>query len=47
MVNNSVLLLNETKQVDEKLNRDPGVNLTVVDASELFLAQIEDVEGPE
>ncbi|TRM64820.1 hypothetical protein BD626DRAFT_454847 [Schizophyllum amplum] len=47
MVDNGVLRLNEAKQVHEMLNRDLGVNLTVVDASDLFLSRLEGVEDPE
>jgi len=47
MVDNGVLRLNEAQQVDEMLNRDLGVNLTVVDASDLFLSRLEGVEDPE
>lgn len=47
MVDNGVLRLNEAKQVYERLNRDLGVNLTVVDASDLFLSRLEGVEDPE
>lgn len=47
MVDNGVLRLNESKQVDEMLNKDLGVNLTVVDASDLFLSRLKDVEDPE
>lgn len=47
MVDNGVLRLNEGKQVHEMLNKDLGVNLTVVDASELFLSRLKDVEDPE
>ncbi|KAG7089025.1 GMP synthase (glutamine-hydrolyzing) [Marasmius oreades] len=47
MVDNGVLRLNEAHQVYEMLNRDLGVNLTVVDASELFLQRLEGVEDPE
>jgi GMP synthase (glutamine-hydrolysing) len=47
MVDNGVLRLNEAKQVNEMLNRDLGVNLTVVDASDLFLSRLADVEDPE
>lgn len=47
MVDNGVLRLNEAKQVNEMLNRDLGVNLTVVDASDLFLSRLEAVEDPE
>ncbi|KAF9236289.1 hypothetical protein BU15DRAFT_89224 [Melanogaster broomeanus] len=47
MVDNGVLRLNEAKQVNEMLTKDLGVNLTVVDASDLFLSRLEGVEDPE
>ena len=47
MVDNGVLRLNEAKQVHETLNRELGVNLTVVDASDLFFARLAGVEDPE
>src|SRR5260221_7417174 len=47
MVDNGVLRVNEAQVVYERLNRDLGVNLTVVDASELFLSRLEGVEDPE
>ncbi|KAI0749650.1 GMP synthase [Daedaleopsis nitida] len=47
MVDNGVLRLDEAKQVHEMLNKDLGVNLTVVDASDLFLSRLKDVEDPE
>lgn len=47
MVDNGVLRLNEAKQVHEMLNKDLGVNLTVVDASSLFLSRLEGIEDPE
>ncbi|KAE9392382.1 GMP synthase [Gymnopus androsaceus JB14] len=47
MVDNGVLRLNEAEQVNEMLNKNLGVNLTVVDASDLFLSRLEDVEDPE
>ncbi|RDB29424.1 GMP synthase [glutamine-hydrolyzing] [Hypsizygus marmoreus] len=47
MVDNGVLRLNEAKQVNEMLNKDLGVKLTVVDASDLFLSRLEGVEDPE
>lgn len=47
MVDNGVLRLNEAAQVNEMLNKDLGVNLTVVDASSLFLSRLEGVEDPE
>lgn len=47
MVDNGVLRLNEAEQVNDMLNNHLGVNLTVVDASELFLSRLKDVEDPE
>ncbi|KAK7006350.1 hypothetical protein R3P38DRAFT_3326126 [Favolaschia claudopus] len=47
MVDNGVLRLNEAKQVNEMLNQNLGVNLTVVDASDLFLSRLDGVEDPE
>jgi GMP synthase (glutamine-hydrolysing) B subunit len=47
MVDNGVLRLNEGKTVYERLNKDLGVNLTLVDASDLFLSRLADVEDPE
>ncbi|KAH7884239.1 hypothetical protein F5I97DRAFT_1937749 [Phlebopus sp. FC_14] len=47
MVDNGVLRLNEAKQVNDMLNKDLGVNLTVVDASDLFLSRLEGVDDPE
>jgi len=47
MVDNGVLRLNEAAQVDQRLRQNLGVNLTVVDASDLFLKRLEGVEDPE
>ncbi|WFD03319.1 GMP synthase (glutamine-hydrolyzing) [Malassezia obtusa] len=47
MVDNGVLRLDEAKQVREMLGEHLGVNLTVVDASDLFLERLKDVEDPE
>jgi GMP synthase (glutamine-hydrolysing) len=47
LVDNGVLRLNEADQVLETLNRDLGVNLTVVDASDLFLSRLSGIEDPE
>ncbi|KAK7472575.1 GMP synthase (glutamine-hydrolyzing) [Stygiomarasmius scandens] len=47
MVDNGVLRLNEAQQVHDMLNKDLGVNLTVVDASNLFLSRLEGVDDPE
>lgn len=47
MVDNGVLRMNEAEQVHEMLNKDLGVNLTVVDASSRFLSKLKGVEDPE
>lgn len=47
MVDNGVLRMNEADQVYEMLNKNLGVNLTVVDASERFLSKLDGVEDPE
>ncbi|KAF9459952.1 GMP synthase [Collybia nuda] len=47
MVDNGVLRKNEAQQVNDMLNKDLGVNLTVIDASSLFLSRLEGVEDPE
>lgn len=47
MVDNGVLRLNEGQTVYQRLNKDLGVNLTLVDASDLFLSRLADVEDPE
>lgn len=47
MVDNGVLRTNEAAQVHKMLNEDLGVNLTVIDASELFLGKLKGVLDPE
>lgn len=47
MVDNGVLRMDEAKQVHEMLSEHLGVQLTVVDASDLFLERLKDVEDPE
>ncbi|KAI9439840.1 GMP synthase [Lactarius indigo] len=47
MVDNGVLRLDEARQVNEMLNKDLGVNLSVVDASDLFLSRLDGIEDPE
>jgi GMP synthase (glutamine-hydrolysing) B subunit len=47
MVDNGVLRGGEAAQVRKMLNADLGVHLTVVDASDRFLARLEGVEDPE
>ena len=47
MVDNGVLRMNEAGQVKKMLSGDLGVDLTVVDASDLFLSLLENVEDPE
>jgi GMP synthase (glutamine-hydrolysing) len=39
--------MNEADQVYEMLNKNLGVNLTVVDASDRFLTKLDGVEDPE
>jgi GMP synthase (glutamine-hydrolysing) len=46
-VDNGVLRLNEAAQVKKTLCEDLGVNLQVVDASDLFLERLSGVEDPE
>jgi GMP synthase (glutamine-hydrolysing) len=47
MVDNGVLRLNEAAQVHKMLSEDLGVNLSVVDASDLFLSKLKGVTDPE
>ncbi|GHT84515.1 GMP synthase [glutamine-hydrolyzing] [Actinomycetota bacterium] len=47
MVDNGVLRMDEAKQVYEMLSEHLGVQLTVVDASDMFLERLKDVEDPE
>ncbi|KAI1862348.1 uncharacterized protein JN550_010210 [Neoarthrinium moseri] len=47
LVDQGVMRLNEAKQVKETLGEHLGINLTVVDASERFLAGLKDVVDPE
>ncbi|KAK4684294.1 GMP synthase (glutamine-hydrolyzing), partial [Tremellales sp. Uapishka_1] len=47
MVDNGVLRKDEGAKVHKMLTQDLGVNLTVIDASELFLARLKGVEDPE
>lgn len=47
LVDNGVLRENEAQQVHEMLSEHLGVNLKIVDASELFLSRLEGVEDPE
>lgn len=47
MVDNGVLRGSEAAQVEQMLSKDLGVNLTVVDASDLFLSRLDGVEDPE
>ncbi|KAH8930006.1 GMP synthase [Atractiella rhizophila] len=47
MVDNGVLRMNESAQVQQMLSRDLGVNLTVLDESALFLSKLEGVTDPE
>jgi len=47
LVDNGVLRLDEAKTVKETLTRHLGINLTVVDASNLFLGRLKGVSDPE
>jgi len=47
MVDNGVLRANEANEVNKMLNQHLGVNLKVVDASDLFLSRLNGVEDPE
>jgi GMP synthase (glutamine-hydrolysing) len=47
MVDNGVLRRDEAVQVNDMLNKDLGVNLTIVDASDRFLSLLEGIEDPE
>ncbi|KAK2746939.1 GMP synthase (glutamine-hydrolyzing) [Myotisia sp. PD_48] len=47
LVDNGVLRLNEAEQVKETLTKHLGINLTVIDASELFLGRLKGVIDPE
>lgn len=47
MVDNGVLRMNEAEQVHKMLCEDLGVNLTVVDSSDLFLDKLAGVTDPE
>ena len=47
LVDNGVLRLNEAENVHKTLTQNLGINLTVVDASERFLAELKGVSDPE
>ena len=47
LVNNGLLRLNEAESVHQTLTRHLGINLTVVDASDRFLADLKGVLDPE
>ncbi|KAG9771572.1 GMP synthase (glutamine-hydrolyzing) [Exophiala dermatitidis] len=47
LVDNGVLRLNEAQTVKETLTKHLGINLTVIDASELFLGRLKGVSDPE
>jgi len=47
MVDNGVLRLHEAQEVNDMLNKNLGVNLTVVDASDLFFSRLEGIQVPE
>ncbi|EXJ94070.1 GMP synthase [Capronia coronata CBS 617.96] len=47
LVDNGVLRLNEAQTVKETLTKHLGINLTVIDASDLFLGKLKGVTDPE
>jgi GMP synthase (glutamine-hydrolysing) B subunit len=47
LVDNGVMRLNECQQVKETLTQHLGINLTIADASKLFLDRLKGVEEPE
>jgi GMP synthase (glutamine-hydrolysing) len=47
LVDNGVLRLDEAKTVKETLTKHLGINLTVLDASDLFLGRLKGVSDPE
>lgn len=47
LVDNGVMRLDEAQTVKETLTRHLGINLTVVDASDLFLGKLKGVSDPE
>lgn len=48
MIDNGLLRLNEAKQVKETLDKGLGINLTVIDASDLFLDRLKGItDNPE
>jgi GMP synthase (glutamine-hydrolysing) len=47
LVDNGVMRLNECSIVQETLQKNLGINLTLVDASDDFLGRLEGVEDPE
>jgi GMP synthase (glutamine-hydrolysing) len=44
LVDNGVLRMNEAKEVKETLTKHLGINLTVIDASELFLGRLKGIK---
>ncbi len=47
LIDTGCMRLNECEQVKETLGQHLGINLTVVDAGELFLSRLEGVADPE
>ena len=47
LVDNGLMRLNECQQVKETLSKHLGINLTVVDAVDLFLGRLQGVVDPE
>ncbi|OIW31956.1 GMP synthase [Coniochaeta ligniaria NRRL 30616] len=47
LIDNGLMRLNECEQVKETLQEHLGINLTVVDAADLFLSRLEGIKEPE
>ena len=47
LIDNGCMRLNECEEVKETLGKHLGINLTVVDAGELFLSRLAGVTDPE
>lgn len=46
-IDNGFMRLNECEEVKETLGKHLGINLTVVDAGELFMSRLQGVSDPE
>lgn len=47
LIDNGCMRLNECEEVKETLGKHLGINLTVVDAGNLFLSRLEGITDPE